>query len=176
MPATQPSSLIDVVDDAGHPVGVAPRADAFRLGLPVRTVHVFVRDGMARLLLQQLGRGRDRHPLLWGSSVAGFPQPGESEEVAAQRRLREEVGLTTRVERVGTTVMEDGASTKFVTVFETVADREPEIAEPGHIERIEFRPVGDVEVELVEDPARFTETFRHVFSYWLRQRRNGSQQ
>lgn len=166
MPATQPTSLIDVVDASGRPVGVAPRAEALRSGLGVRTIHVLVFDCAGSLLMQQLGRQRDRHPLLWGSSVAGFPQPGEPALVAAQRRLHEEVALDTAVESVGTTVMQDGASRKFVTVFQTVADRQPEIAEPAHIERIEFWTIDQIRQQLVEDRKRFTETFRHVFWYW----------
>jgi len=169
MPATQPASLIDVLDSSGRPVGVAPRSEAFELGMRVRTVHVFVVDSHSRLLLQQLGRERDRHPLLWGSSVAGFPHPGEEEADAALRRMSEELGLVAPIGLVGTTVMRDGASEKFVTLFEARGDH-AEIAEPDHIERIEFRAVEDVERELVEQPAAFTETFRHVFAFWLRQR------
>jgi isopentenyl-diphosphate delta-isomerase len=169
MPATQPTSLIDVLDSSGRPVGVAPRSDAFEQGLRVRTVHVFVFDSDGRLLLQQLGRGRDRHPLLWGSSVAGFPRPGEEETEAASRRMSEELGLSAPVKLVGTTMMRDGDSEKFVTLFEARADHVG-IAEPDHIERIEFREVGEVGRELVEQQANFTETFRHVFAFWLRQR------
>jgi isopentenyl-diphosphate delta-isomerase len=172
MPATLPSTLIDVVDADGRAVGVAQRAEALRMGLGVRTVHVLVLNADGDLLVQQLGRQRDRHPLLWGSSVAGFPRPGEPDELAAARRLREEVALTTPMKRIGTTVMQDGPSQKFVTVFETIADRVPEIAEPGHIERIDFRPIEQVNNELVEDPELFTETFQHVFYYWVRQRRS----
>jgi isopentenyl-diphosphate delta-isomerase len=170
MPATQPSSLIDVFDAAGRPIGTAPRAEAFQRGLTVRTVHVFVFDSEDRLLVQQLGPERDRHPLLWGSSVAGFPRPGEGVEEAASRRLSEELALTTPIDLMGTTVMRDGDSEKFVTLFETRSDRAT-IAEPGHIERIEYRDVDAVRDEQVEHPERFTETFRHVFSYWLNQRR-----
>ena len=173
MPATQPTSLIDVLDSSGRPVGVAPRAAAFEQGMRIRTVHVFVFDSYGRLLLQQLGRGHDRHPLLWGSSVAGFPRPGEREADAASRRMSEELGLSAPVELVGTTVMRDGASEKFVTLFEGRTD-DAEIAEPDHIERIEFRPVAEVERELVERPANFTETFRHVFAFWLGQRRGSA--
>lgn len=169
MPATQPTSLIDVLDSSGRPVGVAPRAEAFERGMRVRTIHVFVVDSHSRLLLQQLGRGRDRHPLLWGSSVAGFPRPREEEVEAASRRMSEELGLSAPVELAGTTVMRDGASEKFVTLFEARADH-ADIAEPDHIERIEFRDVDEIGRELVEQPANFTETFRHVFAFWLRQR------
>lgn len=170
MPATQPTSLIDVLDSSGRPVGVAPRAEAFDRGLSVRTVHVFVFDSHGRLLVQQLGRERDRHRLLWGSSVAGFPQPGEGEEAAASRRMAEELGLSTPISFVGRTVMRDGASEKFVTLFDTRAEH-ADIAEPGHIERIEFRDLEEVARELVEEPQNFTETFHHVFSFWLSERR-----
>lgn len=170
MPATQPTSLIEVLDSSGQPIGLAPRAEALQRGLAVRTVHVFVLDGHGRLLLQQLGRARDRHPLLWGSSMAGFPKPGEGEREAAARRLHEELGLSTPVDLVGTTVMQDGPSEKFVTVFSTRSDH-AEIAEPDHIERIEFRDVAEIQRETVERPGNFTQTFHHVFAFWLSERR-----
>lgn len=166
MTGTSARSVIDVVDpETGQPVGTAERDDALAAGLPIRTVHIFLFDTRQRLLLQLLGRRRDRHPLLRGSSVAAFPRPGESDEDAARRRAAEELGLDVPLQKLGTARTVDGASRKFVTVFEGPADG-PRILEPDHVERLEYWDLADLDAEIARDPAAFTNTFLQVYSWW----------
>ena len=170
MAGTSSTSLIDVVDpETGEPVGTAERAAALDAGLPVRTVHVFLFDESGRLLIQELGRARDRHPLLWGSSVAAFPRPGESALVAARRRTVEELGVSGSLHQVGTVRTVDGRSPKFVTVFEGRADA-PRILEPGHVESLRFVTPSELDAALAADPSAFTDTFRQVYDWWRRER------
>ena len=62
MTGTTDRSVIDVVDPAsGEPVGRAERRAALDAGLPIRTVHLFLFTDDGRLMLQVLGRERDRH-------------------------------------------------------------------------------------------------------------------
>ena len=124
------------------------------------------------LLLQQLAATRERNPLKWGSSVAGYLHAGETYEDAAKRRLREELGLETHLESVGVTPMEDEDVIKFIGVFMTISDT-AYIAEPDHIARIEFRPVEDVLKGISVYPAEYTETLRHVLRFWLSRGRPG---
>lgn len=169
MPETSASTLIDVLDESGRPVGAAPRHEALDSGLPVRTVHVFLIDQDGRLLLQRLGVGRDRHPGpgLLGSSVAAFPLPGESEVVAARRRSSEELGIDVPLVRLGTIRTVDGRSPKFVTLFgASVARSQPRILEPDHVDGIEYWAVGDLDHEVAQNPERFTETFRTLYAWW----------
>jgi isopentenyl-diphosphate delta-isomerase len=169
---TTASSPIDVVDPStGSPVGTARRDDALARGLTVRTVHVFLLDGRGGLLLQQLGRLRDRHPMLWGSSAAAFPRPRESEDSAARRRLKEELGLEIPIRRVGVVPTVDGRSQKFVVLFEGRIEALPAIAEPHHIERVEFWDLEVVDRELARDAEQFTDTFRQVYGWWRDGRR-----
>jgi isopentenyl-diphosphate delta-isomerase len=163
---TTAGSVIDIVDPTtGEPVGTAKRSEALEAGLAIRTVHIFLFDDEGRLLLQLLGRERDRHPLLWGSSVAAFPRPSEHEDAAATRRLSEELGLSVALRKVGRVQTIDGSSLKFVTLFEGQADT-PRILEQGHVERVEYRPLPAIDSELAENPSIFTDTFRQVYSWW----------
>ena len=68
--------------------------------------------------------------------------------------------------------MADEDITKFVGVFVTVADG-AHIAEPDHIARIEYRPLEDIVKDMSVNPEHYTETFRHVFAYWLSRGRPG---
>lgn len=85
--------LIDILDEEGSPTGItALKSEAHKKGLFHPTVHVwfYTRDG--KVLLQQRGRKKKTHPLLWDVSVAGHIGAGENPEVAAVRETSEEIG------------------------------------------------------------------------------------
>lgn len=117
MPAPGKLDPIDAVDDANDPVGVVPRGQALEQGANFRTVHILLFAPDGRLLLQRLAAERQRHPGLWGSSVAGYLHAGESYEDAARRRTREELGADPALTDLGIVRMRDRHSTKFVRVF-----------------------------------------------------------
>jgi isopentenyldiphosphate isomerase len=168
MPAPSASTPIDWVDEADKPIGTVRRGDVFAESAGFRVVHIFAFDRDGRLLLQQLGRERERNPLKWGSSVAGYLQSGEDYIQGAQRRLREELGLTTQLAKFGSTVMPDQGARKFITLYVTRIDPfgvTP--VEPRHIEDLRFMPVASIEEELTRNPADFTETFRFLFRFYL---------
>jgi isopentenyl-diphosphate delta-isomerase len=166
MPAPTAASLIDAVEVGDRPVGLVERGLAREAQANFRVVHVFVFDGGGKLLLQQLGHDRERNPLLWGSSVAGYLYASEAEWAAARRRLYEELGLETDLQKYGALAMRDDRSTKFITLFTTQADH-AEIREPHHIERIEYRGLERVADEVAAQPQLFTPTFQNVFRfYW----------
>lgn len=172
MPRPGPNTLIDRVDERNRSVGTVARQDVFKEHANFRTVHVLVVNRVGDLLLQQLAGTRERHPLSWGSSVAGYLYAGEKYEDAARRRLREELGLETELRAIGVTPMEDDGVTKFVGVFVTVADH-PRVQEPDHIAAIEFRPHADIERDIQRHADAYTDSLRHVLAFWLQQGRPG---
>lgn len=167
MPAPAASALVDVVDDRDEPIGALERDRVLDEDANFRTAHVLLFDGAGRLLVQQLARGRRRHPLRWGSSVAGYLHAGETYEAAARRRVAEELGIEPPLAWVGRTSMTDEASTKFVGVFRgQVTGEHPRICERDHIERLRWVHLDDLDTELSQEPERFTPTFRHVLAFW----------
>lgn len=166
MPAPSALTLIDTVDEADRPIGKIERSRVFAVGAKFRVVHIFDFDTAGWLLLQQLGRHRERNPLKWGSSVAGYLHSGETYVEGAARRLREELGLSTPLMKHGSFSMQDEKCLKFLTLYTTRAS-DPRIQEPQHIEKLEFRPIGEIEERLRTNPGEFTETFRRVFSFYL---------
>ncbi len=167
MAAPSASSLVDRVDEYDRPIGVVERGSVFEQHANFRVVHIFVFDRAGRLLLQKLGRKRERNPLRWGSSVAGYLYAGESYNAAARRRLREELGLESPLDPIGRSMMIDRECRKFIMLFQTtVSASEPRIAEKEHIEEIQFWQLTEIEEWLARDPEAFTETFRHIFRFY----------
>lgn len=170
MAAPAPTSLIDVVDERDRPVSTIERGRVLEEGKAFRVAHVWVFH-QDSLLLQQLARHRRRHPLQWGSSVAAYLHAGETYSEAAERRLREELGLELTLRPYAVTRMRDEASLKFVALYLATAPRPdlPEIREPRHIENLRYWSRAEVEHALAARPETLTETFRHLYSVYTGQ-------
>jgi len=97
--------LVDILDAQGRPTGkTAMKSEAHAEGWFHPTVHVWLYTHDGKVLLQQRGRHKDTHPLLWDVSVAGHMGAGETSEASAVREVAEEIGLDiseTDLEKIG---------------------------------------------------------------------------
>src|SRR5271167_1166531 len=93
MSAVGENNLIDVVNDSDVPVGQVRRCDVFARHVTFRVAHVLIFNSRNHVLIQRLALDRHRHPGYWGSSVAAYLYPGETYEMAARRRMAEELGI-----------------------------------------------------------------------------------
>ena len=86
---------IDILDAKGNFTGeTALKSEAHKHGWFHNTVHIWFYTSPGKVLLQQRGKYKATHPLLWDVSVAGHVGAGEEIEVAALREVKEEIGLT----------------------------------------------------------------------------------
>lgn len=84
-----------LLDEAGRPVGTAPRLEVHGAETPLHlafSTYLFNADG--RVLLTRRGLGKRTWAGVWTNSCCGHPRPGEGVEQAARRRIREELGLS----------------------------------------------------------------------------------
>ncbi len=87
--------LLDILDANGHYTGkTAMKSVAHKNGWFHPTVHIWFYTTDGKVLLQQRGKNKDTHPLLWDVSVAGHIGAGETPELGAVREIKEEIGLT----------------------------------------------------------------------------------
>lgn len=85
--------LVDILDEQGNPTGQSClKSEAHRKGLWHPTIHVWLYNKDGKVLLQQRGKNKETHPLLWDVSVAGHVASGEPIITAAIREVEEEVG------------------------------------------------------------------------------------
>jgi isopentenyl-diphosphate delta-isomerase len=88
--------LVELVDETGAALGSMTVAEAHTApGVPHRAFSVHLLDSRGRFLLQQRAAVKTRFALRWGNATCGHPAPGEPAAVAATRRLKEELGLST---------------------------------------------------------------------------------
>lgn len=87
--------LIDILDSNGDLTGkTVMKSEAHKNGWFHATVHIWFYTTNGKVLLQQRGKNKETHPLLWDVSVAGHVASGEEIEISAIREIEEEIGLT----------------------------------------------------------------------------------
>ncbi len=118
--------LVDILDEQGNPTGQSClKSEAHRKGLLHPTIHVWLYTHDGKVLIQQRGKHKDTHPLLWDVSVAGHVASGENIPLGAVREVQEEVGLTISeadLEPIGTfkaihKISEDFIDAEFHHIF-----------------------------------------------------------
>jgi isopentenyl-diphosphate Delta-isomerase len=89
-----------LVTERDEPAGTMEKMQAHREGLLHRAFSVFVFDKKGRMLLQQRARQKYHGGGLWSNACCSHPYPGEEVAAAAQRRLQEEMGFCTPLQKI----------------------------------------------------------------------------
>jgi isopentenyl-diphosphate delta-isomerase len=88
-----------LVNEADVPVGTMEKMEAHRKALLHRAFSVFIFNGKGEMLLQRRAEDKYHSAGLWTNACCSHPRPGEDTHAAAIRRLREELGFTTSLEK-----------------------------------------------------------------------------
>ncbi|MBA3386238.1 MAG: ribosomal RNA small subunit methyltransferase A [Chthoniobacterales bacterium] len=111
------SEIFPVVDEQDCVIGQAPRAKVHGDNLRHRAVHILLFNEKGELFLQKRSRRKDRHPCVWDSSAAGHVDAGEDYNAAAERELREELGIATALERVVKLPASERTGKEFIWLY-----------------------------------------------------------
>jgi len=88
-----------LVDKSDRIVGYASRERChLGEGLLHRAFSIFIYNELGQLFIQKRSSGKLLWPLFWSNSVCSHPRKSESLEVAARRRLKEEIGMESELE------------------------------------------------------------------------------
>jgi len=93
--AAPTDDLVVLADDAGRPVGTAPRASVHSSSTPLHLAFsCYVLDDGGRVLVTRRALSKRTWPGVWTNSFCGHPRPGEDPAAAVRRYARHELGLT----------------------------------------------------------------------------------
>jgi isopentenyl-diphosphate delta-isomerase len=92
------ADLVVVLDEDARPIGVATKGDAHAApGIPHLAFSVVLTDPSGeQMLLQRRAIGAQHFAGAWSNSCCSHPRPGEGLLEAAERRIREELGVAAR--------------------------------------------------------------------------------
>lgn len=90
--------LVQLVNEQDEATGVMEKLQAHKQGLLHRAVSVMLFNDKGELLLQQRAKGKYHSEQLWSNACCTHPRPGEPAQAAAERRLKEEMGIECTLE------------------------------------------------------------------------------
>ena len=165
--------LVNHSDDA---IGTMEKMKAHEQPVLHRAFSVFIFNSKGEMLLQRRAGEKYHSGGLWTNACCSHPRPGEATAVAAARRLAEEMGFSTPLEKVFDFVYEASFENglhehEFDHVF--IGEYEG-LIEPDPVEVSEFRYVkmDDLAASLESNPEEYTAWFAIAFpriAQWKKQ-------
>lgn len=89
---------VQLVDTQDNPNGSMEKLEAHEKGLLHRALSVLIINTKKEILLQRRALGKYHSPGLWTNTCCSHPYPGENPTEAANRRLKEEMGMVADLE------------------------------------------------------------------------------
>ena len=173
--------LVLVTED-DLPIGTMDKMEVHRKGFLHRAFSVFIFDRQGRMLLQQRAPQKYHGGLLWTNACCSHPYPGEEVAAAAQRRLKEELGFTTPLQKIFSFTYRAEVENNLIEhEFDHVFAGEYE----GKIHMNEtevcnymYRQLEEIKNDLAGNPEQFTSWFRIAFprieAWWSEQYASGT--
>lgn len=170
-----------LVNEQDKELGFMEKMEAHEKALLHRAFSVFIFNEKGEMLLQQRALGKYHSGGLWTNSCCSHPKPGELVGEAAVRRLKEEMGFETKLNKVFDFVYKapflNGLTEhEFDHVF--VGQYEgPVMPDRAEVESYAYQSMERITERLQEDPASFTAWFQIAFpkvKAWWQQNRKQS--
>lgn len=169
--------LVILVDEQDNELGVMDKMQAHITPVLHRAFSIFIFNNKNEMLLQQRASGKYHSGGLWTNACCSHPQPGEDTGAAALRRLKEEMGFETPLEKAFSFVYQaafDNGLTEYEYdhVFTGFYDGAIQ-PDPEEVSHYRFLPMEEIKEMLKENPEQFTVWFRLAFSRigkWMAER------
>ena len=153
-----------LVSEKDEILGVMDKMQAHENGILHRAFSVFLFNDKGEMLLQKRAADKYHSPNQWTNAVCSHPRMGETYMEAAQRRLKEELGIETPITYrfnflykadVGQNLWEHELDHVFTGNFEGEFKlNEDEVSEVRYIS------IDELDKEMSANPENFTEWFK----------------
>lgn len=155
-----------LINEKDEVLGLMNKLEAHQKGLLHRAFSVFLFDKKGNMLLQKRASCKYHSPNQWTNACCSHPKENESYEMAAHRRLKEELGISCNLEKkfdfiykadVGNGLWEHELDTVFIGNFEGNFTLNPD-----EVSEIRYISWEDLDREINDAPENFTEWFKII--------------
>lgn len=155
-----------LVNNQDEVLGLMPKQQAHINGILHRAFSVFIFNENGEMLLQKRASDKYHSPEQWTNAVCSHPRIDETYELAANRRLLEELGIQTNLEEkfhfiykanVGGGLWEHELDHVFVGKYEGDFNLNPE-----EVSEVRYVTLENLENEMKNCPQNFTEWFKII--------------
>lgn len=162
------TEFVILVNPQDEVQGLMEKQEAHRKGLLHRAFSVFIFNSDGEMLLQRRASTKYHSPNLWTNAVCSHPREGETYKDAAIRRMKEELGISTEVEKkfhfiykaeVGGGLWEHELDTVFVGEYNG-----PFSPNPAEVSELRFVSLDRLSEEISQSPEQFTEWFKIILN------------
>ncbi|MEJ2594202.1 MAG: isopentenyl-diphosphate Delta-isomerase [bacterium] len=152
-----------LVNKNDQPLGAMEKMEAHEKGVLHRAFSVFIFNSEGKLLLQKRAEEKYHSPGLWTNTACSHPRTREKTEVAAHRRLKEEMGFDSDMEEIFSFIYKanvGGGLTEheFDHVFMGTSDKTPE-PNPDEVSDWKYVDMDWLYKDVEEHPENYTVWF-----------------
>jgi isopentenyl-diphosphate delta-isomerase len=96
---SQTEEQVVLVDEQGNELGLMGKTEAHEKGILHKAISVIIFNSKGEMLIQQRAFAKYHWAGIWSNTCCSHPRQGESFANAAQRRLKEELGINTPLKK-----------------------------------------------------------------------------
>ena len=156
---------IVLVNKKNRTIGAEEKMKAHLSGKLHRAFSVLLFNKEGEILIQRRAKSKYHSPGLWTNTCCSHPRPREEVKLAAQRRLKEEMGVNCKLKEAFSFIYKakvgDLVEHEFDHVFLGKFDRNPK---PDKKEVADWRWVKlrDLEADIKKNPKKYTPWFKII--------------
>ena len=156
-----------LVNEHDDMVGIMDKMEAHKQGLLHRAFSIFIFNSKGEMLLQQRALTKYHSGGLWTNACCSHPMPGEKTIDAALRRLNEELGLETPVEKIFDFIYKaefDNGLTEYEFDHVFAGEYDGKIdSNPAEVSDYCYKEISEIKNMLQTHPQKFTAWFHLAF-------------
>jgi isopentenyl-diphosphate delta-isomerase len=158
-----------LVNEDDIELGTMEKLEAHEKGALHRAFSVILVNSKGELLLQKRAAKKYHSASLWTNACCSHPRPGESVETAAERRLKEELGIYAKPKLAYSFVYKVALENNLIEheldhVLIGKFDGEP-IINPDEIEYWKHSSLADLHHDILNHPSHYTYWFKLILNH-----------
>ncbi len=156
-----------LVDEQDQPVGRMEKMEVHQKALLHRAFSIFIFNSRGEMLLHKRADKKYHSAGLWTNACCSHPRPGEDTRAAAEKRLHEEMGIVTPLNKAFDFVYRagfDNGLTEYEFDHVFVGAYNGEIfPDDEEVSDYCFKTIDEIKSSIQSHPQKYTEWFKIAF-------------